>query len=145
MFFDYILINPTIKKRLSMNILNSQSNLPSPALYSIYRCTQSYYHPTIDKKLLESNLYQVTAIDTVNNTVKLTDEKSEEYTVCTEFFQTHFEEVYTAENAYARRLYINGVTDVLLNKVKTVFGDVKCNCAEEIIDSFATCLKDLYV
>lgn len=127
-----------------MNISNSQSNLPSPKLHFVYRCTHSYYHPNLGKMLTKGNLYQVSSINTNNDTIQMTGRNSG-CACCTEFFQTHFEEVYTSDSTQARKLYVAAVSRELFYKARTVLDSVKCNCAEEIINTVTKQLKEQYV
>ena len=127
-----------------MNIPNSQSNLPSPKLHFVYRCTHSYYHPNLGKMLTKGNLYQVNSINTDNDTIQMTGRNSG-CACCTEFFQTHFEEVYTSDSPQARKLYVSAISRELFYKARTVLDNVKCNCAEEIINTVAKQLKEKYV
>lgn len=119
-----------------MNIPNSQSNLPSPKLHFVYRCTHSHYHPNLGKMLTKGNLYQVSSINTNNDTIQMIGRNSG-CACCTEFFQTHFEEVYTSDSPQARKLYVAIVVNELIHKVDTIFDRTKCNCANEIIAEFA--------
>ena len=127
-----------------MNIPNSQSNLPSPKLHFVYRCTHSYSHPNLRQLLTKGNLYQVGSIDKEHDIIQMTGRNSG-CAACTEFFQTHFEEVYTSDSPQARKLYVAAVSRELFYKARTVLDNVKCNCAEEIIDSLAKQLKAQYV
>lgn len=126
-----------------MNISKSQSNLPSPTIYFVYRCTHSYSHPNLGKLLSKGNLYQVSSIDKEHDIIQMTG-KSSGCACCTEFFQSHFEEVYTADSTQARKLYVNKVAKELFYKARIIMDNVKCNCANEIIDELAKQLKEQY-
>lgn len=84
-----------------MSIPTSQSNLPSPELYFVYRCTHSYSHPNLGKLLTKGNLYQASSIDTEHDIIQMVG-KSSGCACSTEFFQSHFEEVYTADSTSIR-------------------------------------------
>lgn len=127
-----------------MSNTKAQSNLPSPKLHFVYRCTHSYYHPNLGKMLTKGNLYQISSINTNNDTIQMTGRNSG-CACCTDFFQSHFEEVYTSDSPQARKLYVAAVSRELFYKARTVLDNVKCNCAEEIIDSLAKQLKAQYV
>lgn len=123
---------------------NSQSTLPSPKLHFVYRCTHSHYHPNLGKMLSKGNLYQVGNIDTQHDIIQMIGRTSG-CACSTEFFQSHFVEVYTSDSTQARKIYVSAISRELFYKARIILDDVKCNCIEEIIDVFMKRLKDQYV
>ena len=118
-----------------MSNSKAQSNLPSPMINYVYRCTHSYTHPNLGRLLTKGNLYLVSSIDYEHDIIQMVG-KSNGAACCTEFFQTHFEEVCTSDSEKARKLYIDAVVKELIHKVDTTFYRTKCNCANEIIAKF---------
>ena len=123
---------------------NSQSILQYPKLHFVYRCTHSHYHPNLGKMLSKGNLYQVGDIDTKHDIIQMIGRTSG-CACSTEFFQSHFVEVYASDSAQARKIYVSAMSRELFYKARTILDNVKCNCVEEVIDTCAKLLKKQYV
>lgn len=122
-----------------MNNSTNQSNLPSPTVNFVYRCTHSFTHPNLGRMLTKGNLYIVTDINT-HGTIQVSG-KSNGCACDEDFFHKHFEEVMTSDSPKARKMYVDATVRQLMNKVDITFYRTKCNCANEIIDKFYQQMK----
>lgn len=94
--------------------------------------------------LSKGNLYQVHDIDTKHDIIQMIGRTSG-CACSTEFFQSHFVEVYTSDSAQARKIYVSAMSRELFYKARIVLDNVKCNCVEEVIDTCVKLLKKQYV
>ena len=108
--------------------------LTYPTKSFIYRCTHSYTHPNLGKMLTKGNLYTCKSVDIDKDLIQMVG-KSNGVGCDIDFFDKHFEEVYTADSPYARKMYVKNVLDELLTATDPIFYRTKFNCMNEIITS----------
>ena len=109
--------------------------LTYPTVNFIYRCTHSYTHPNLGRMLTKGNLYTCKSVDKDKDLIQMVG-KSNGAACDIDFFDKHFEEVYTADSHKARKMYVKNVLDELLKTVEPVFNRTKFNCMNEIITQF---------
>ena len=109
--------------------------LTYPTVNFIYKCTHSYTHPNLGRMLTKGNLYTCKSVDKDKDLIQMVG-KSNGAACDIDFFDKHFEEVYTADSPKARKMYVKNVLDELLKTVEPVFNRTKFNCMNEIITQF---------
>lgn len=117
--------------------------LTYPTVSFIYRCTHSYTHPNLGRMLTKGNLYSCKSVNKDKDLIQMVG-KSNGVACDIDFFDKHFEEVYTADSPKARKMYVKNVLDELLTTVKPIFDRTKFNCANEIITAFNKELVERY-
>lgn len=109
--------------------------LTFPTVNFIYRCTHSYTHPNLGKMLTKGNLYTCKSVDKEKDIIQMVG-KSNGVACNVDFFDKHFEEVYTADSPKVRKMYVKNVVNELLTAVDPIFSRTKFNCMNEIITQF---------
>ena len=106
-----------------------------PTVNFIYRCTHSYTHPNLGKMLTKGNLYTCKSVDKDKDIIQMVG-KSNGAACNIDFFDKHFEEVYTANSPRAYRMYIRNVLNELITATNPIFDRTKFNCMNAIIKTF---------